>query len=151
MNVVPFLSEKLWHILLCKNASLEFLLSGDQTVDLRSNMKPHYRKIFKRTFGWASLRCCCSSGSRGVCQFVEKYWKRPNFTFGDLWWPDLWLDLRMIKAVSSCFWRSFECRLQRVDTWPRRRIREGTVHPPRPGATYMTFRSSVYESNPYRI
>ena len=27
-------------------------------------------------------------------QFVEKCWNRPNLTFGDLWWPDLWPDLK---------------------------------------------------------
>ena len=54
MNVVPLLSitvitEKLFH----KNFFLEFLLSGGQTVDLRSNLRTHYRKSVKRAIEYA--------------------------------------------------------------------------------------------------
>ena len=44
--------------------------------------------------------CCSSSGSRVMCRFVEKCWKRQNLTFGDLWWPDLLPDLKIDRSLS---------------------------------------------------
>ena len=45
-------------------------------------------------------------------QFVEKCWNEPNLTFGDLWWPDLWPDLKndssffmIFDALSSAAYR----------------------------------------------
>ena len=78
-----------------KTAILEILLSWGQTVDLRSSLRTHWRKSVKR----ASYRMrfwgrCSSSGSRVMWRFVEKCWKRQNLTFGDLWWSDLWPDLK---------------------------------------------------------
>ena len=77
-----------------KRLFLEFLLSGGQTVDLRSNLRTRWRKNVKRAIECAFLQCCISSGYGVMCQFVEKCWNRQNLTFGDLWWPDLWPDLK---------------------------------------------------------
>ena len=43
---------------------------------------------------WVFAQHCSSSSSRVMDQFVEKCLNRPNLTFGDLWWPDLWPDLK---------------------------------------------------------
>ena len=53
MNAVPLPSQKLLQkSLLQKRLFLEFLLSGDQTVDLRSNLRAHQRKsVNPRTDG----------------------------------------------------------------------------------------------------
>ena len=73
---------------------LEFLLSGGQTVDLRSNLRTYWRSTVTRAIKCAFAGRCSSSGSRVMCQFVEKCWKRQNLTLLDLWWPDLWPDLK---------------------------------------------------------
>ena len=83
-----------------KRLFLEFLLSGAQTIDLRSNMMPCSRKSFKRAIECAFARRCSSSGARVICRFVEKCWKRQNLTFGDLWWPDFSPDLKIDWSLS---------------------------------------------------
>ena len=35
-----------------------------------------------------------------MCRLVEKCWKRPNLTFGDLWWSDLWPDQKIDQGIS---------------------------------------------------
>ena len=47
-------------------------------------------KKSKRGIEGALAQHCSYSSSRVMRQFVEKCWNRPNLTFGDLWWPDLW-------------------------------------------------------------
>ena len=92
MNAVPFLSQKLLQRNLFSKTLLflEFLLSGGRTVDLRSKLRICWRKNVKRAIKCAFEGRCSSSGSRVMCRFVEKFWKRQNLTVGDLWWPDLW-------------------------------------------------------------
>ena len=94
-----------------KRLFLEFLLSGGQTVDLWWNLSTRLRKNVKRAIECAFLRRTSSSGFRVMCRFVEKCWKRQNLTFGDFRWPDLWPDLKMIKAVSSWFFTLFQMPL----------------------------------------
>ena len=64
-----------------------------------------------------------------MCWFVEKCWKRQKLTFGDLWSPDHWPDQKKKnwpKSSRHYFWRSIECRLPRVVTWPRNPARRGS-------------------------
>ena len=69
-------------------------------------------------------------------QFVEKCWNRPNLTFGDLWWADLWPDL---KNDRSSFFVNFDalsnavCRVSLHGPWAEL---DGGVcsNTPRPGA-----------------
>ena len=91
MNVVPLLSKKR---VSQKWLFLECLLSGGQTVDLSSNMRTFQRESVKRAVECVFPWRCSSSGSRVICQFVEKCWNRQNLTFRDLWWPDPWPDLK---------------------------------------------------------
>ena len=46
-----------------------------------------------------------SSGSRVIYRCIEQCCNRPNLTFGDLWWPDLWPDL---KNDTSSFFMIFD-------------------------------------------
>ena len=96
MNAVSLLSQKLLQKTLISKKLLfsECLPSGGQTVDLRSNLRAQQRKSVKRTIKCAFAGRCSSSGSRVMCRFVEKCWKRQNLTLLDLWWPDLWPDLK---------------------------------------------------------
>ena len=106
INVVSLLSQKLLqkNVFFAKKLLfLEFLLSGGQTVDLRLNLRTWLRKNVIRAIECAFLRRCSSAGSRVMCRFVEKCWNRQNLTFGDLWWHDLWPDLKNEKAVPSWF------------------------------------------------
>ena len=46
---------------------LEFLLSGGQTVELRSNLRTPWQKSVKRAIEFSSLQRCSSSGSPDIC------------------------------------------------------------------------------------
>ena len=69
-------------------------------------------------------------------QFVEECWNRPNLTFGDLWWPDLWPDLKndwssfvmIFDALSNAVYR---VSLRGPGAGSRDR-RGGFQHPPPP-------------------
>ena len=115
-----------------KRLFLEFLLSGGQTVDLGSNLRAGWQNSVKRAIECAFSRRCSSSGSRVMCRFVEKKcWKLQNMTFGDLWWPDLWPDLKTEWSLSvNIFLRSFDYRSPRAATWPTSRVRGGVKTPP---------------------
>ena len=120
---------------------LEILLSGGQTIDLRSNMRTCWRKSVKRAIKWAYPGPCSSSGPPVMCRFVEKCLKRQKLTFRDLWWPDLWPDLKNDKSFRHYFWHFFDCRLLRVTTWPRSRVRGGLgVKTPPPPARHWKHR-----------
>ena len=88
MHAVSLLSLKLLQKNLYnkKLLLLEFFISGGQTVDLKSNLRAYQRKSGKIVINCAFEGRCSSSGSRVMCRFVEKYWKRQNLSF-DLWWP----------------------------------------------------------------
>ena len=88
------------HFFLQKRLFLEFLLSGGQTVDLRSNMRAQRRRCVKRAIECAFSGRFSSAGSRVMCRFVEKCWKRSNLTFGEVWWPDLWPDQKIDRSLS---------------------------------------------------
>ena len=69
MNVVSLLSQKYSQKkrLFEKQSFLEFLLSGDQTFDLRSNLRTRFRNSVKRAIECAFPERCSSSGSRVMC------------------------------------------------------------------------------------
>ena len=80
------------------------------------------------------FQLCSFSGSRVMWRFVEKCWNRQSWTFGDLWWLNLWPDLKNDKKqFLHAFRRSFECRLPHFATWPRSRVTRGVFkHTPPP-------------------
>ena len=122
VNVLLSLSQKLLKkkFFFAKMAIFRvFVLCRPNCWSLRSNPRTFQRKSIKRAIECAYLRRFCSSGSRVMSRFVEKCRKRQNLIFGDLWWPDLWPDPKMLKQLRYDFWRSFKFRLQRVATWPR--------------------------------
>ena len=58
------------------------------------------KKNVKRAIECTIPRCSSFSGSQVMRQIVEKCWNRQNSTFDDLWWPDLWPDLKMDKTFA---------------------------------------------------
>ena len=75
MNATSILSQKLLQqTFIAKTAIFKFLLSGGQTVDLRSNLSTSWRKRVKRAIECVFRGRCSSSSSRVMCRFVEKYW-----------------------------------------------------------------------------
>ena len=77
-----------------KRLFLEFLLSGGQTVELGSNLRAFQWKSVKELSN-ARLRRTLSLLVPELCASLSKNgWNRLNLTFGDLWWPDLWPDLK---------------------------------------------------------
>ena len=82
----------------CWKIAKTVLLSGGQAVDLRSKLRTLQRKSVKRAIECVFLRRSSSSGSRVMCRFIENCWKRRNLAFGDLWWPDLWRDLKIYRS-----------------------------------------------------
>ena len=68
----------------------------------RGDLKPPpARNRVKRAIECVFAQHCRSSSFRAMRQFVEKCWNRPNLTFDDLWWPDLWLHLKIDRSTSS--------------------------------------------------
>ena len=121
MNVMPLPSQKLWpkkNIFFVKRLFLELLLSAGWTLDFIWNLKKRYQKNVKRAIECSFAHDCSSSSFWVMHQFVEKCWNMPNLTFDDLWWPDLWPDLKNGQiSLVIIFWRSFECRLPRVSLY----------------------------------
>ena len=127
INVMPLLSQKsLKKDIFRKNGYFLVLLSGYQTVYHLSTQR-------KTAIECAFPLRCSSSDSRVMRRFVEKCWKSKISTF-EFWWPLVSWPEKMNEAVSSLFLCSFECRLLRVATWTRSRVRGGCLNTPRAGA-----------------
>ena len=123
-----------------KRLFLEFLLSGSQTVDLRSNLRAHWQRNAKRAIECAFAGRCNSSGSRIMSRFVEKCWKQLNLTYGDLWWPDLWTDLINDRTSFVMIFGALSNTAYRMSLRGSGAYLEGGVqtsnNPPRPAAGY---------------
>ena len=66
-------------------------------------------------------------------QFVEKCWNRPNLTFGDLWWPDLWPDLKNDRRSFFMFFDALSNAVYRVSLHgPWAELDGGVQTPPGP-------------------
>ena len=139
MNAVPLLSQELLQkkkLFSKKLLFLGFLLYRGQTIDLRSNLRAQRRKSVKRAIECAILGRCSSSGSRVMCRFVEKCWKRQTLTFGDLWWPDLWPNLKNDRPIFVMIFGALSNAAYCVSLHgPGAELGVGEVfkHPPRPG------------------
>ena len=128
MNVVPVLSQKLLKKT-CFHKHFFFWRPNRWSYTWNAS-----KRALKELSNAFFPRRCNSSSFRVMCQFVEKCWNRQNLTFGYLWWPDLWPDQKKWPQQSlHDFLRSFECRLLRVATWPRSRVRGGGGQTPSPG------------------
>ena len=66
-------------------------------------LKELSKALLRSTVALLVLELCAS--------LSKKYWNRPNLTFGDLWWPDLWPDLKMTEVVSPWFLTLFRMPL----------------------------------------
>ena len=102
MNAVSLLSQKLLQKTLVrkKRIFLEFLLSGGPTADLTVNLRTCWRKSVKKAIECTFTGRWSSSGSWGMCRFVEKNVENGKIWPLDLWWPDLWPDLKIDRSLS---------------------------------------------------
>ena len=66
-----------------------------------------------------------------MCRFVEKCWKRQNLTFGDLWLPDFWPDLKFDRSLSVIIFDALSIAAYRVSLrGPLAELEGGMKTPP---------------------
>ena len=70
------------------------LLSGGNTIDLRSNLWTLFGNSVKRAIECVFLGRWSSFVFRVMRRFVEKCRKMQNLILDDLWWPGPWPDLK---------------------------------------------------------
>ena len=116
-----------------KTDILKIAPSGGLIADLGLYFLDYTRKERWWAIECVLLQRCRSFGFRVLCAILSK-----NVEIVKLWYlmtyGDLWPDLKWLLYFRNDFWRSFECRLLRVATWPRSRVRRGDQALPRPGA-----------------
>ena len=86
MNVLPLLSQGFLHFYFVKRLFLEFLLSGGQSIDLRSILRSSQRKALKEL---SNIFFCDARSSSGfqIPSYVpicRKMLKKAKF---GIWWP----------------------------------------------------------------